>query len=65
MKKVVLYLHSSKEAATDAAKGAGIQGEALEQAAYLGYEHKAEYMVDEKTGEGTLVSIDCRKVSKP
>jgi len=60
--KITLYLHSSKESAYEAARAAGLRGEVLKAAMYLGYEHKMEYEVDPETGIGTLVAVDDRKI---
>jgi hypothetical protein len=59
---ITLYLHGSKETAYDKAEQAGLKGEALKTAMYLGYEHKMEYEVDPKTGEGTLLRVDGRQL---
>lgn len=60
--RIILYLHSSKESAWDAAEKAGLTGEALAMAKYLGYEHKMEYEVDPQTGEGHLISVDGKEL---
>ena len=62
--RIVLYVHGSKEAAWDAAEKAGLKGEAVMAARFLGGEHKMEYEVDPKTGFGDLVAVDDRKVMK-
>ena len=58
-----IYLHSDKESMYDAAKEAGLTGDALSNACYLGYEVKLTYDVDSK-GNGKIIAVDDRKVSK-
>lgn len=60
--RIILYLHSDKETGYQKGLEAGLSGEALDMAMYLGYEHKMEYEVDPKTGKGTLVTVDGRKL---
>jgi hypothetical protein len=59
---ITLYLHANKESAWEEAERAGLTGEALNLARFLGYEHKMEYEVDQQTGEGELVRVDGRQV---
>lgn len=46
--RVDMYLHSSKEDGHEIAEKLGLKGEAAYNAAYIGYEHKMTYEVDEK-----------------
>lgn len=55
--RIILYLHSSKENSCERAEAAGLTGNALTRAMYLGSEHKMEYEVDPATG---LVAVDGR-----
>jgi hypothetical protein len=64
MKKITIYVHTDKESSWQAGKKAGLKGEALEMAKYLGYEHAMKYEVDETTGEANLISVDGRKLEK-
>lgn len=59
---VEIYVHAGKENAYSASEAAGLTGEALNKAAYLGYEHKLSFEVDPKTGDGKLVAVDDRKL---
>lgn len=56
--RITLYSHGSKESSYEAAKSAGLFDKALNNAMYLGLEHKMEYEVDRKTGKGELVAVD-------
>ena len=56
--EITLYAHISREDACDAAVKAGLTGEALRLASYLGTEHKMEYRVNPETGDGILVAVD-------
>lgn len=60
---ITVYLHASKEHAYDAAFKAGLRGDALDKAMFLGYEHKIEYEVDPVTGDGVPVKIDGREIT--
>jgi hypothetical protein len=58
-----LYVHGSKEDAWEKAEAAGLTGEAVLAARFLGMEHKMEYEVDPKTGFGELISVDGRELA--
>jgi hypothetical protein len=60
--RITIYVHSSKEQSYDEAEKAGLTGEALKAAKFLGYEHKMEYEVDPTTGFGELIAVDDRKL---
>lgn len=62
---IVLYLHSDKETAYEKAEKSGLTGDALDNAMYLGYEHKMEYEVNTVTGKGKLVAVDGKKLVEP
>lgn len=57
-KNIDIYLHGSKEDSYGAAEEAGLVGEALDNAMYLGYELKVTYSVDPETGDGTIIAVD-------
>ena len=47
------------------AERAGLTGDdALDNAARLGYQHRITYLVDPKTGKGTAVKFDGRKIEE-
>lgn len=60
--KIDIWVHGSKEAAYDAAEQAGLTGEALGAARYLGHEHKLTYEVDPETGFGELIAVDDKEL---
>jgi len=60
--KISLFVHASKEHASDQGEKAGLEGEALQRFRFAGCEHEITYEVDPSTGEATAHAIDGRLI---
>ena len=57
-KKVIIFVHASRETNYDKGVDLGLTGYALYNFTFTGYEHALDFEVDMETGHSTLVGID-------